>query len=118
MTSYTREMLSGSTDGKSIKIAATATPGTTIHTAIAGVTGSDEIYLYVTNTDTAAIDLTIEWGGTTDPDNLICKTVSIPAKSGPTNVIPGLPLRNGMVVKAFASVANKLLLTGYVNRIS
>jgi hypothetical protein len=117
MTTYSRVLLSGSTNGKPIKVAATATPGTTIHTAIAGTAAFDEVYLWVTNTDTNPITLTIEWGGTTDPDQLICKTVTIPASSGPTILIPGLNLQNGLVIGAFASVANKLLISGYVNRI-
>ena len=117
MATYSRQLLSGSTNGKSIKVAATATAGTTIHTAIAGTTAFDEIYLWVTNTDTAAINLTLEWGGVADPDNLVCKTLSIPALSGPIPVIQGLVLQNALVVGAFASSANKLLITGYVNRI-
>lgn len=118
MATYSRVLLSGSTDGKPIKVVATATAGTAIHTAVSGSTAFDEIYLWVTNTDVASVDLTIEWGGASDPDNLIMKTVAIPAKSGPTNVIPGLNLNNAATVKAFASSANKLLISGYVNRIS
>lgn len=121
IASFSRRLLSGSTDGQPIKVAATATAGTTIHTSTSesGVAGGqDEVYLWVTNTDTVDINLTIEWGGTTDPDNLISKAVTIPANSGPTPIVPGLPLNNSKVVKAFASVANKLLISGYVNRIS
>ena len=118
MPSYSRQLLSGSTNGRPIKVAATATPGTTIHTALTGTAGFDEIYLWVTNTDTSAIALTIEFGGTTDPDDLICKTVSIPANSPPIPIVTGQVLQNGLAVKAFAASANKLLVSGYVNRIS
>lgn len=118
MTTYSRVLLSGSTNGKAVKVAATATLGTTIHTAQSGTSGYDEVYLWVTNTDSTARDLTIEWGGATDPDCLICKTVSIPALSGPTPIVPGLVLQNSLVVTAFASSANKLLISGYVNRIA
>ncbi|HEY1191392.1 MAG TPA: hypothetical protein VGE74_27405, partial [Gemmata sp.] len=83
MASYSREKLSGSTNGKPIKVAATATAGTTIHTAQSGATGWDEIYCWVTNTSASAVNLTIEFGGTTDPDNLIVKQLSIPANSPP-----------------------------------
>jgi hypothetical protein len=118
--SYSRQQLSGSTDNLPIKVAATATPGTTIHTATAltGALGFDEIYLAVTNTDTSPVNLTLEWGGTTDPDHLISKAVPIPANAGPVWIVTGNQLNNAKVVKAFASVANKLLITGYVNRIS
>jgi hypothetical protein len=117
MATYSRQLLSGSTNGKSIKVVATATAGTTIHTAIAGTTAFDEIYAWVTNTDTVARNLTIEYGGVTDPDNLICKTVSIPALSGPIPILTGQVLQNALVIGAFCDSANKLLITGYVNRI-
>jgi len=50
MAIYKRK-LSGSTDGKPIKVVATATAGTTIHTAVAGTTAGtfDEIWLYAYN---------------------------------------------------------------------
>src|SRR5574343_193517 len=118
MGSVSRLMLSGSTNGRPIKVAATATPGTTVHTALAGTTGIDEVYLWVTNADTAARDITAEFGGTTDPDDRIVYALSIPAKSGPIPIVPGLCLQNALVIKAFGSVANKLLISGYVNRIN
>ncbi len=117
MAVYSRQLLSGSTNGKSIKVVATATAGTTIHTAVTGTTAFDEIYAWVTNTDTVAHTLTIEYGGVTDPDNLIVKAVSIPASSPPIPILTGQVLQNGLVVGAFADTANKLLITGFVNRI-
>ena len=118
MATFSRILLSGSTSGRPIKVVATSTPGTTIHTAVAGATSFDEIYLWVTNTDTVTRALTIEWGGTTDPDDLIAKTVSLTANSAPYPIITGLNLNGGLVVKAFGSSANILLIDGYVNRIS
>lgn len=118
MPSYSREKLSGSTNGKSIKVAATATAGTTFHTAVSGTTSWDEVYLWVTNTSGGAVNLTIEWGGVTDPDNLIVKTLSIPANSPPIPVLTGQIIQNGLTCAAFAGSGNVLLLTGYVNRIA
>ena len=118
MPSYSREKLSGSTNGKSVKVAATATAGTTVHTALSGTTGWDEVYLWVTNTSGSAVALTIEFGGTTDPDNLLVKQLSIPANSPPIPIVTGQMLQNGLTVAAFAGTANVLLLTGYVNRIN
>jgi hypothetical protein len=92
--------------------------GTTIHTAVAGTASLDEIWLWVTNTDTASHNLTLEYGGATDPDCLACKAVPIPPSSAPILVCAGLLLQNGLVVTAFAESANKLLISGYVNRIS
>ena len=113
---YSKLKLSGSTDGKQIKIAATATPGTTIHTAVTGTTNFDEVWIYVTNNHTAAVVLTIEWGGNASPDDLI--QMSIPAKTGLYLIIPGLVLNNGSIVKAFAGSANVLSISGWVNRIT
>lgn len=118
MASYSRVALSGSTNGKSIKIAATATAGTTVHTAQSGTAGWDEIYVWLTNTDSSARTVTIEFGGVTDPDNLIVKTLSLPANSPPIPVLTGQMLQNGLVVGIFASAANVVLATGYINRIS
>ena len=114
MATFSKLKLSGSTDGKQIKVAATATAGTTIHTSHA--TALDEVWLFAVNSDTTARKLTIEWGETTAPDGLI--EVTIPAESGYLLVVPGLILTNSLVVKAFAGTANVLLVNGYVNRIT
>ena len=113
-----KRKLSGSTDGKAIKVVQTATAGTTIHTAVAGTTAGtfDEIWLWAYNGHTGAVELTIEFGGATVPDQNI--VVTIPAKSGLIPVVPGLILQNGMVVKAFADEANVITLIGYVHSIT
>jgi hypothetical protein len=115
---FQRVLLSGSTSGRPVKVVATATPGTTLHTATALAGAIDEVYLYVTNTSGAAVALTMEWGGVTTPDDLIMDAVSIPADSGPILIIPGLPMSAGLLIKAFASSANVLLVTGWGNRIT
>jgi hypothetical protein len=111
-----KRMLSGSTDGRAILINTTATPGTLIHTAGA-VTGSDnvdELFLWAMNTDaTAARVLTIEWGGTTSPNDQIIETIA--SRSGLIMVVPGLVLNNGVTVRAFASLANVITILGFVN---
>jgi len=116
MTTYTKVLLSGSTNGKQIKVTATATPGTTIHTAVSGTVNLDEVWLYCNNTSDAIAKLTLEFGGTTDPDNLI--EVDIPAQVGLVLVVPGLLLQNGLVLGAFGEAANILLISGFVNRIT
>lgn len=117
MASYSRVLLSGSTNGKPIIVVATSTAGTTIHTALTGTTGFDEIYLWVSNVTTAAATLTIEYGGTTDPGNHIVKAFSIPANSPPIPVVTGQVLNNGLVIGAFSGTASALNITGYANRI-
>ena len=119
MATFERIVLSGSTDGRAIKVAATATAGTTIHTGSTTTSVLDEIWLYAMNTDTTARKLTIEWGGTTSPDDLI--EVTIPAEAGLTLVAPGLMIKGNstaLVVRAFAATANVVTIHGYVNRIS
>jgi hypothetical protein len=114
MATYTKNKLSGSTNGMAIKVVAVATIGTTIHTAVIGTSSWDEIWLYAQNTDPVARNLTIEWGTVTTPNAII---VSIPAQSGLVLVVPGLLLQNGLLVTAFASAANVIMISGYVNSI-
>jgi hypothetical protein len=114
LATYTKVKLSGSTDGKNIKVAATSTPGTTIHTAHA--TALDELFLYAANADTVARKLTIEWGGTTSPDDTI--EITIQPESGPVLVIPGWLITNSLVVRGFAAAANVILINGFCNRIT
>lgn len=116
MASAIKTKLSASTDGKAVKVVATATTGTTIHTAVSGTTLWDEIWLWAYNSHTASVDLTIEFGGTTNPDNRILQTISI--KSGLVLIIPGLILQNGAVVTAYAGTANVVTLTGFINQIT
>lgn len=114
MATYSKIQLSGGTTGKNIKVAATATAGTTIHTAHA--TSIDEIWLWAVNSDTTDRKLTIEFGGTTSPDDTV--EMTIPLEDGPYLVIPGWTLTNSLVVRAFAATANVILINGYVNRIT
>ena len=116
MATFSKQLLSGGTNGKNIKVVATATAGTDIHTAVSGTSDMDEIWLYACNTDSSDVKLTIEYGGTTSPDDLTEVTIS--AESGWTLVCPGLLLQNSLVVKAFAASANVIEINGYVNRIT
>jgi hypothetical protein len=113
-----KRKLSGSTDGRPIKVVATASAGTTIHTAVAGTTAGtfDEIWLYAYNGDTVPRLLTIQFGGTSTPDDDV--KVTLAAQSGLQLIVPGLILQNGSVVRAFASAANVLTISGFVNAIT
>lgn len=119
MAAFSKLTLSGSTDGRAIKVAATSGTGTTIHTGSSTATTFDEIWLYAQNTDTTSRKLTIQWGGTTDPDDLI--ELTILPESGLTLVVPGLVIKGNatpLVVRAFASAANVVTVSGFVNRIT
>ena len=113
---YQKRKLSGSADGRGIKVATASTPGTLVHTALSSVAANewDEIFIGAVNTSDSAVKLTVEWGGADSPDDLI--EVTIPAESGFTEVIPGHVLQNGALVRAFAAEANVIVLHGFVNR--
>ena len=110
---YTREPLSGSTHGRGVKVVATSTAGTLIHTGQASTTLVDLVTLYAYNSDTVSRVLTLEWGGTSVPDDNI--KVDIPPLSGLRPVVVDLPIRNSLVVRAFADAANVVVIYGFVN---
>lgn len=118
MATYSRVLLSGSTSGRQIPVAATATAGTLIHTAIAGATSFDEIYLWASNVTGSAATLTVEWGGVTDPGDHIVKAYSIPANSSRYPLVTGEVLNGGLAVRAFSGTASAINIGGYVNRIA
>lgn len=115
MATYSKIPLSGSTNGTGILVAATATPGTLIHTAGAGVLNFDEVWIYCQNTSTSAVALDIEYGGTATKDLI---EITIQPEAGLVLIAPGLFINNGLVVRAFAGTANVLSIHGYVNRVT
>jgi hypothetical protein len=120
MATYSKVLLSGSTEGKAIKVVATASTGTTIHATGTSATIEDEIWLYAYNSSASAVALTIQFGGTTAVDNDI--KLTIPAASGLTLVVPGLILTGtgsaANTVYAYSATANVVTVNGYVNRIA
>ena len=116
MATFTKTILSQSTNGKGIKVASNATPGTQVHTAVSGTNDFDEIWIYVYNSDVSSVTLNLELGGVSDPDNIVSQ--SIPGKAGLYLVLPGLVMNNGASIAAYASSSNKLVIYGYVNRIT
>jgi hypothetical protein len=112
---YKVRKLSGSTDGRGIPISATASPGTTVHTALSSPAANewDAITLYAINHTGSAISLIIEFGGTDTADQI---GVTLPPNSPLTQIVPGLILNNGAVIRAYASSANAITVFGVVNR--
>jgi hypothetical protein len=119
MATYSKVHLSGSTGGRAIKISATASTGTTVHATGTSSSIIDEVWLYATNTTTLSITLTLEWGGTTSPDDRI--VAAIPPNSTVT-LIPGHILSGtgsaARTITAFASTTNVINIFGYINRIT
>jgi hypothetical protein len=116
MATYTKNKLSGSTNGKQLKVSAVATAGDLIHTAVAGTSDWDEVWIWAVNSSATPVKLTIEWGEATAPDGNI--EGLIPGESGLYLVIPGLIIQNGLEIRAFAGTTAVILLTGFVNRIT
>ena len=122
MATFTKVLLSGSSQGKAIKIAATTSGsnGTTLHATGTSSSIIDELWLYAYNSSSSAVVLTIQWGGITAVDNEY--KLSIPATSGLTLVVPGLILTGdgttASTTRAYAATANVITISGYVNRIS
>jgi hypothetical protein len=120
MATFSKVLLSGSTQGKGIKVVQTASTGTTVHATGTSSSVIDEVWLYAYNGHSAAVALTVQFGGTATPDNDI--KLTIPAASGLTLVVPGLVLTgDGSAannIYAYAATANVVTISGYVNRIS
>lgn len=120
MATFTKVALSGSTQGKAIKVVATASTGTTIHATGTSSSIIDEVWLYAYNSDSAGVLLTVQFGGTTAVDNDV--KVIVPSQSGLTLVVPGLILTGtgaaANTVYAYAATANVVTISGYVNRVS
>lgn len=124
MATFSKEILSGSTDGRGLLITPTSSAGETVHTASSTSTTRDEVWIYAFNSHSSAVDLTIEFGGTTAPDDAIKQTIPAASAGSYVGLIPvveGLILKGNaspLVIKAYASVADKITLLGYVNRIA
>jgi len=121
MATFSKQILSSSTDGRAIKIASTAisSSATLIHTGSSSSTVFDEVWIYAQNNHTADVAVRIGFGGVTDPDDIIEYTVK--TKGGLYLVVPGLILKGNatpLTVRASAGTTNVISLSGYVNRIS
>lgn len=113
-STFSKELLSGSTGGKPIKVTGTSTAGgVLVHTPPASTDIFDALWIYANNISTSSVDLTLEWGASTDA-NIV---VTLTAKSGLILVVPGLYIQQSFPVRAYASSANQIFITGYVNRL-
>ena len=119
MATYSKQYLTGgAADGTGIELPDIASSYATIHTSSAGQAGHiDEIWLYGSNTHSADIKVTLQFGGTDDPDDLI--EVTVGAEAGLVLLIPGLILKgNGLLLKGAAATVSKVTVFGYINGIS
>ncbi len=105
--SVDRDYLSSSTDGRAIKVAATGSPGTAIHTS----TGMEAVYLWAGNIDAVQHQLTLEW-----PGGEVLQFVLEPLEF--LLLIPGLTIASAQALAAYADTANVINVLGHVNRIT
>jgi hypothetical protein len=109
--------LSASVDGKRILIVGTGSGvATSIHTATSDPSSTDEVWLYAYNDSTSSLSCTVMWGGTTEPDDV--SRISLASQAGRILIIDGQLIQNGLIVKAYAQVPNKVTVDGFINRIT
>jgi hypothetical protein len=120
MATFSKAILSGSTNGRAVLVDTTSSNTCVVHTGSTNTSVTHEVWLYAQNTDTSDRKLTIEFGGVTSPNDLIEQTVA--AESGLVLVVPGLLLTGNSTtaprITAFAASANVVTLHGFVNVIA
>jgi hypothetical protein len=120
MATYSKVLLSGSTQGQPITVVATASTGTTIHSTGTSNTIIDEVWLYANNTSTSPALLTVQFGGTGAVQH--AKPITLAPQSGDVLIVAGLPLTGtgsaANTIAAFAATASVITISGYINRIS
>ncbi len=119
MATFSKQILSGSTNGKGVLVAATATAGTLVHTGPTNTAHLHEVWLYAVNSSASDVKLTVEWGEATAPNGNIEFTVK--AENGLYLIVPGLLVKGNataLTVRAFAATTNVIVVHGYVNVIA
>lgn len=114
MATLTKITLSPEADGDGIRVS-TLQPidgsDTTIHTAQSGTTHHDYVTLFAYNKHTAAVDLHLKWGDSTD-----AVITPIPSLSGLVLVVADLPICDSNVITASASTVDVVTVYGYAIR--
>jgi len=114
---YSRQVLSGSNNGRPILVATITTPGTTIHTVGPTATnGRDELHIYAWNNATASQPLRLELGGTATTDDIL---LHLAAQGGPELIIPGMSFTaTTSIIRAYSTgtATDLCRIMGWVNR--
>lgn len=120
MADITKELFSGSSGGRGIKIGATVSPGTLVHATGTSATIKDEVWLALQNNDTSEREAIIQWGDVTSVDDDV--RVTIPSRVGLIVAIPGHCLSGtgaaARNVRVYCATTNVLVAHGFVNRIT
>ena len=113
---WTSLKLSASSNGRNIKIAATSSTGTLLHTASATSGVTDFGYIDACNLSASDITLTLQWADDTSPD--ASTEVILTGKNGWERVVSGLPIEAGRRINAFAGQANLIMMNGFIHRLT
>lgn len=118
MATFSRHILSGSTNGRGVRVlGATTSGGVLVHTSQTATGGSDEVWLFAHQYGTTSDQtLTVRFGAATLGDE-IHQTMYV-GNAGLVPVIPGLILNGALEVRAFCTTSNELSLYGWVNRVA
>jgi hypothetical protein len=120
MATFSKSLLSQSSNGRPIPIPSVGTNTTLVHTGPTGAAQFDELWIYATNPTAADVMLNVLIGGTDFNVNLAWEGI-VEAYSGNVLVIPGLVINGngsaGVEIRANVSVANGVNILGYVNQI-
>jgi hypothetical protein len=110
---YIKRILTGDSHGRGILISTNSDPGTLITTVDSGTSDAllQEVFLWADNSHTSDIVLTIKRGSAT------MAPITIPFRKGLFLVLPGIPLRNGLEIRAFAETTDLIRVYGYVNEV-
>ena len=113
---WTSLKLSASSNGRNVKIAATPSTGTLLHTpsATSGVT--DFMYVDACNTSASDVTLTLQFGGVTSTDDHI--EIIMTGKNGWERIVSGLPLEAAKQLHAFAGTTNVINCNGFIHRLT
>lgn len=116
--SIQRVVLSGSTNGKPITVAAlSASCHVVIHTAgaVTGADNVDEIWAWAIplTTSTGLKQLNLQHGSTSTADIIQMQLAFDPANPAPKLVLPGINLNNSLVLSAWASSCGAFALAGH-----
>lgn len=119
MPTFTKIPLSQSTNGKSILLSLSASPGTLIHTTSGDNATIDEVWLYASNNTTYDSNTTFFWGNTAVEDLVL--QLNVQAYTGMTMIFPGTILKgdgvDGSTIYAYTQIPSAVNITGYINRI-
>jgi len=113
----TRIGFSAATNGATMTVNTTsAISPMTVHTTGPGIYNWDDIWIWAANTDTVSRTISLYFGAHSSLGDQVVGNYDLPPGGAPVLICPGLFLQNSGVVEAYASIANKINLTGYVNR--